>query len=65
MEIVRTKSNKYLRIDYAPDIKFLYIQNWNDRFAKWDTVAIPFGRVPQLIRGLFSTFQRFQRRKFK
>jgi uncharacterized phage protein (TIGR01671 family) len=65
IKMIRTKDNKYLKIEYMIDTKSIFISNYNHITEEWDILEMPFSRIPQLIRGLFSTFQRFQRRVVK
>lgn len=68
-QLIRIKKTKFVEMSYDIDNRELMVIVYNQSMgdiAKMDStvaVIIPINKIPQVIRGLFSCYQRFHRRK--
>lgn len=67
-DLIQVKKTKFVAMSYDIEGKYLRMETFhkNKRGYEWSDINhIPINKIPQIIRGLFSCYQRFHRRKVK
>ena len=60
-DLIQVKKTKFVDMAYDTKNKELYCNIFEDDMVR--LVKIPINKIPQVIRGLFSAYQRFYRKK--
>ena len=66
-ELIRIKKTKFVEMSYNLGDRYLLVafNNYPKIEGARTMVEIPINKIPQIIRGLFSAYQRFHRLKKK
>jgi hypothetical protein len=59
-ELIQIKKTKFVDMAYDTESKELYCNIFEDDMVR--LVKIPINKIPQVIRGLFSAYQRYYRK---